>query len=157
MKQSFGIVVSTLCLAVLAACSTTPTAESKSTAPVPNAKASTPAKMVNIPANIPFVADAGKLKTKDGYQTYFYKKDGVDTIHCVRDCMVGFTPVFATGEDKAVGDFKIFERPEGFTQWSYKGHPIYIHPKIKNAKQAAASDKSFKKAVDSGNWEEGAL
>lgn len=155
MKQSFGIVVSSLCLAVMAACSTAPS--TKSAAPAPVAKADTPAKTVSIPAGVPFMVEAGKLKTKDGFETYIYKKDEATVSHCVRDCMKGFTPVFATEEDKASGDFKIFERPEGFNQWTYKGHPLYIHPKINNEKQAAAADKSFKKAMDSGNWAESSL
>jgi len=157
MKQSFGIVVSSLCLAVMAACSTAPSSKSAAPAPAPVAKADTPAKTVSIPAGVPFMVDAGKLKTKDGFETYVYKKDEAAASHCVRDCMKGFTPVFATEEDKAVGDFKIFERPEGFNQWTYKGHPLYIHPKIRNKKQAAASDKSFKKAMGTGDWAESAL
>lgn len=118
MKHQLSLVVATLSLAVLSACSSTP--EVKFTAPA--------------------VVKDGALLSTGGEVLYTYKKDtAANQSACVRDCLKVFGPLFPGPDDIAGGDYKIIDRTDGMSQWSYKGKPLYICTGAKAPAGAPAS------------------
>ncbi|GAB2896243.1 hypothetical protein GCM10027046_27080 [Uliginosibacterium flavum] len=104
MKHQIGFAASSLALVLLAACSTAPSAPA---------------------ASLPAMAKGSTLVSTEGNALYVFKKDVVGKSACVRDCLKFYQPLFAKPDDKAVGDYAIFERPDGMSQWAYKGQGLY--------------------------------
>lgn len=117
MKQKLALAASSLALIMLAACSSTPSAPA---------------------ANLPAMDKGGELVSAAGDKLFTYKKDTAGKSNCVRDCLKPFLPMFSTPDDKAVGDFATIERPDGMSQWAYKGAPLYLCPVPTVAKGAPA-------------------
>lgn len=127
MQKKFALSVSMLALAMLAACSSTPT---------------TPA------AAAPAMAKGEQLIAPTGEPLFINKKDAAGKSNCVRDCLKVFRPLFSSPDDKAVGQFATLERPDGMSQWAYKGAPLYVCPtKAGDTKKAEACAKAA-----TGDW-----
>lgn len=131
MNQKLALAVSSLALVLLSACSTTPSAPAAD-------------------ANAPAVNKGGQLVSATGDKLFTYSKDAAGKSNCVRDCLKPFRPMFSAPDDKAVGDFATIERPDGMSQWTYKGSPLYLCPVPTVAKGAPekAVKAAAKKAAD---------
>ncbi len=44
---------------------------------------------------------------------------------CVEECLETWTPMQAAANAEGLGEWSIFERPEGTRQWAYKDRPLY--------------------------------
>lgn len=117
MKQKLALAVPVLTMILLSACSTTP----------------------DIPtAALPALEKGDHLVSHTGDKLFVYKKDAAGQSNCVRDCLKVFRPMFSTPDDKASGHFATIDRPDGMSQWTYKGAPLYICPVPTVAKDAPA-------------------
>ncbi len=118
MKHPLILAVASLSLAVLSACSSAPSSSSAA----------------------PAVVKDGALMSTDGEVLYTYKKDtAADKSACVRDCLKVFGPLYPGPDAMEGGDYKIIEREDGSTQWSYKGKPLYVCTGAKAPAGAPAS------------------
>ncbi|GAB2891576.1 hypothetical protein GCM10027046_20540 [Uliginosibacterium flavum] len=125
MKQKLSLVVASLSLALLSACSSTPS--------VPEAVA-------------PAIVKGDMLVSTSGETLYFYKKDTKpNESACVRDCLKVFGPLFPTPDDADIGDYKIIERTDGMSQWALKGKPLYL---CTGAKAPTGAPASMVKAAE---------
>ncbi|MDO6384670.1 MULTISPECIES: COG4315 family predicted lipoprotein [Uliginosibacterium] len=124
MKHPLSLVVASLSLALLSACSSAPSSSFVA----------------------PTVVKDGALVSTGGEVLYTYKKDAnADKSACVRDCLKVFGPLYPGPDDVAGGDYKIIEREDGSTQWSYKGKPLYV---CTGAKAPAGAPASMVKMAD---------
>ncbi|PLK48389.1 hypothetical protein [Uliginosibacterium sp. TH139] len=124
MKHPLSLVVASLSLALLSACSSAPSSSFVA----------------------PTVVKDGTLVSTGGEVLYTYKKDaGADKSACVLDCLKVFGPLYPGPDDVAGGDYKIIEREDGSTQWSYKGKPLYV---CTGAKAPAGAPASMVKMAD---------
>jgi predicted lipoprotein with Yx(FWY)xxD motif len=115
MKHQVSLVAAALGLAILAACSTAPTS------PTANEVVST-----YTPPATPAIVKDGILVDNSGITLYTYDKDIVpNKSTCYAKCPFVWPPLLTTPDDVAKGDFTIFERDDGMTQWAYKGKPLY--------------------------------
>ncbi len=55
--------------------------------------------------------------------TFAPDPSGIST--CVGPCAKNWPPLAAPAGAKAVGDFAAIARPDGGSQWAYKGKPLY--------------------------------
>ena len=63
-----------------------------------------------------------------GFPFYISDADSKDKSACVDKCVETWAPVKARDDATPLGkDWTLVSRPEGYKQWSYKGHPIYIN------------------------------
>ncbi len=138
MKQTLTLAVSSLAFLVLAACSSAPTQPA---------------------ADLPAVAKGGELVSPGGDKLFVYGKDAAGQSNCVRDCLKVFRPMFSAPDDKPVGHFATIDRPDGMSQWTYKGAPLYVCPVPSVAKDAPEkmAKAAAKKAEDcakaaQGDW-----
>ncbi|MBS1207839.1 MAG: ATP-binding protein [Proteobacteria bacterium] len=139
MKRQIAFAASSLVIVLITACSSVPSAPT---------------------ANSPAQAKAGVLVTPEGEKLYVFKKDPAGKSSCVRDCLKPYRPLFSTPDDKSVGDYTSIERPDGMSQWAYKGKALYTCPVSKVP--AGAPEKvvkaAEKKAADcakglQGDWD----
>jgi len=127
-----------LCLVLFSACTTsTPAAP----APSSPAAASSSAPASSAPASAPMTADAATLALKmadsslgsilvdgKGMTLYLFTKDTPNVSNCSGQCLVAWPalvgkPTAGTGvDDSKLGSFT---RPDGSTQASYNGWPLY--------------------------------
>jgi len=77
------------------------------------------------------VSGVGKVLTNaKGFTLYYLKQEKDGTIHCARDCtsiwlpLLGSKPKHVQG---AKGKFGTTKRPEGTTQITYNGWPLYTY------------------------------
>ena len=110
MKYPFSsLVVASFSLTLLAACSSAPSNESTYTPPA-----------------TPAVVKDGIFVDQGGRTLYTFDKDvAPNKSACNVKCPFNWPPLFATPDDVAKGDWTIFERDDGMTQWAYKGKPLY--------------------------------
>ncbi len=119
MKYQVSLVVASLALAVLSACSSAPKTDAPS-----NSTAAAP--QTYTPPATPAVAKDGVLVTNAGLTLYTYDKDTTpNKSACYAKCPFEWPPLLTTPDDAAKGDYTIFERNDGMTQWAYKGKPLY--------------------------------
>lgn len=105
MKHQLSLVVASLSLALLSACSSAPT---------------------YTPPATPAIVKDGVLVGHNGITLYTFDKDVTPGKSvCNVKCPFNWPPLFATPDDVAKGDWTIFERDDGMTQWAYKGKPLY--------------------------------
>jgi len=83
---------------------------------------------------------AGTYLTGDnGMTLYTYKPDGTDSSTCVDQCATNWPPLVVTGSTPpragsgVSGKIATFKRPDGGTQVSYNGKPLYYFVKDKAA------------------------
>ncbi len=62
-----------------------------------------------------------------GSPIYTYDMDGKDKSTCFDTCVETWAPVQAHEGATPLKDWTLIQRPEGYKQWSYKGHPIYVN------------------------------
>lgn len=138
MKQKLALAVPVLTMILLSACSTTP----------------------EIPtAALPALEKGDHLVSHAGDRLFVYRKDASGQSNCVRDCLKVFRPMFSAPDDRAVGNFTRIERPDGMSQWAYKGAPLYVCPvpdvasdaPAKIAQAAARKAEACAKAAG-GDW-----
>jgi predicted lipoprotein with Yx(FWY)xxD motif len=80
----------------------------------------------------PVYADraSGKTLYYQGYNHRAYQFlgfNGAPFSNCANACAAEMPPFLAAQEDKAVGDWWIFTRPDGARQWAYRGSPVYTY------------------------------
>ena len=81
-------------------------------------------------------ADGKLLAGPNGLPLYSYDGDLANN-YCRDDCLKSWPPLLAGSDDKPIGDWKPYMRPEGFTQWLYQGRPIYSYRGDRRAGTAA--------------------
>jgi len=134
MKYQVSLVVASLALAVLSACSSAP----KTAAPGD----SMAAPQTYTPPSAPAIVKNGALVTNDGLTLYTYAKDTEpNKSSCYAKCPFEWPPLLTTPDDSAKGDYTIFERDDGMTQWAYKGKPLYQNKADKKAGDKAGDGK----------------
>ncbi|MBS1210010.1 MAG: hypothetical protein H6R19_2408 [Proteobacteria bacterium] len=117
MKHPLSLVVASLSLVLLSACSSEPSSES-----------------TYVPPAFPAVVKDGILVNNNGITLYTFDKDVMpNKSTCNVKCPFNWPPLFATPDDTAKGDYTIFERDDGMTQWAYKGKPLYQYLEDKKA------------------------
>ncbi|MDQ7989365.1 MAG: hypothetical protein REI09_06995 [Candidatus Dactylopiibacterium sp.] len=115
MKHTPALLAAVFAL-LLAACSSMPDSPGASYTPP-----AMPTKLVN-----------GALVDNDGMTLYTFDKDATPGKSACNDkCLFNWPAYFATPDDTAKGDYTIFERDDGMTQWAYKGKPLYYYEKDK--------------------------
>lgn len=69
---------------------------------------------------------------KGGQAIYLFEGDRADESACFDDCAAAWPPVLTKGEPQAGGEvgsklLATIERPDGSTQVTYNGHPLYYY------------------------------
>lgn len=84
----------------------------------------------NVPSQFEVVTTMlGRMVTlRNGWSVYVYDGDGRNTSKCAGTCLDEWVPVLAPAYARPLGEWTIFERAPGVTQWAFKGKPIYQHP-----------------------------
>ncbi|MDJ0791887.1 MAG: hypothetical protein QNJ71_08325 [Acidimicrobiia bacterium] len=75
-------------------------------------------------------ADGEALATSDGRAVYLFRWDSEDTSTCVDGCLGTWPPVPAVSDSADSVDASlvgVIERPEGATQATYNGWPLYFY------------------------------
>lgn len=126
MKYQVSLVIASLTLALLSACSSAPSSQSAYTPPA-----------------TPAVVKDGVLVTNSGMTLYTSDKDTTpNKSSCYAKCPFEWPPLLTTPEDVAKGDYTIFERDDGMTQWAYKGKPLYNNRGDKKAGDCKGEGKA---------------
>jgi predicted lipoprotein with Yx(FWY)xxD motif len=77
-------------------------------------------------SKIPAVMDRGLLVDRRGMTLYTFDGDRRPLVStCYGICETLWPPLYATPDDKPLGDFKIVYRRDGSTQWAFRGYPLY--------------------------------
>jgi predicted lipoprotein with Yx(FWY)xxD motif len=71
-------------------------------------------------------AQAGVLTAQNGMTLYVFDKDKGDRSVCYDDCAVNWPPYVGTADEKLPAKWKLVERTDGTTQWTYNGKPVYF-------------------------------
>lgn len=80
----------------------------------------------------PVKFSGGVLVNSAGMTLYTFDKDPAGAGKSVCNgppCTVTWSPLKASAEDKAGGDYIIIKRDDGSLQWAHKGKPLYLHNK----------------------------
>jgi predicted lipoprotein with Yx(FWY)xxD motif len=117
---------------ILAACQAAATASpSPTTAPTPTAAATATTSGSTYTINVGTGAVGSYLTGEDGKTLYVKQGDSTTATNCTGDCLANW-PAFTleSGEDAAAGTgvsgaISTFTRPEGATQVTYNGQPLY--------------------------------
>jgi len=74
---------------------------------------------------------------------YYYERDtSGKTSNCDGKCTESWTPLSATTDAKAVGDFTVITRNDGSKMWAYRYRPLYTSPRDKAPGEANGYDAS---------------
>ena len=71
-------------------------------------------------------AQAGVLTAKNGMTLYVFDKDKGSRSVCYDDCAVSWPPYVGTADEKLPAKWKLVERTDGTTQWTFDGKPVYF-------------------------------
>jgi predicted lipoprotein with Yx(FWY)xxD motif len=94
-----------------------------SDAPPPKPEATT------APARVIQTKQGPKLVDPKGMTLYYYERDtSGKTSNCDGKCTESWTPLSATADAKAVGDFTVITRNDGSKMWAYRYRPLYTSP-----------------------------
>lgn len=124
------------------------------------AAAQQPAADVPTPAEItiqpmppgPMFADV------NGYTLYVSERDAEPgKSACVAACASEWTPVRASADAKAFGEWTLVPRTDGAPQWAYKGRPLYRYAKETKARWADGQNQWWRYAVVSPFPRQGAF
>ena len=84
-------------------------------------------------------AQAAVLTAQNGMTLYVFDKDKGDQSACYDDCAENWPPYIGTADEKMPAKWKLVERTDGTTQWTYNGKPVYFYKEDK-AKGDAKGD-----------------
>jgi predicted lipoprotein with Yx(FWY)xxD motif len=94
-----------------------------SDAPPPKPEATT------APARVILTKQGPKLVDPKGMTLYYYERDtSGKTSNCDGKCTESWTPLAASADSKAVGDFTVITRKDGSRMWAYRYRPLYTSP-----------------------------
>jgi predicted lipoprotein with Yx(FWY)xxD motif len=81
------------------------------------------------PARVIQTKEGPKLVDRKGMTLYYYERDtSGKTSNCDGKCTESWTPLSATADAKAVGDFTVITRNDGSKMWAYRYRPLYTSP-----------------------------
>lgn len=84
----------------------------------------------------------------DGYTLYVSERDAeAGKSACVGVCVAEWTPLRASAEAKAFGDWTLVPRPDGAAQWAYKGRPLYRYAKESKPRWADGQNQLWRYAL----------
>ena len=64
-----------------------------------------------------------------GMTLYYYERDtSGNKSACDRKCTESWTPLAASNEAQAIGDFTVITRSDGSKMWAYRYRPLYTSP-----------------------------
>jgi predicted lipoprotein with Yx(FWY)xxD motif len=67
------------------------------------------------------------LTAQNGMTLYVFDKDKAGHSACYDKCAENWPPYIGTAEDKLPAKWKLVERTDGATQWTYNGKPVYFY------------------------------
>lgn len=79
----------------------------------------------------------GVLTDASGMTLYTFSDDKPGESNCLAGCARNWPPLVAPTDAPGTGSFTNIRRRDGFSQWAYKGMPLYTY-----AKDAKAGDKT---------------
>jgi predicted lipoprotein with Yx(FWY)xxD motif len=108
-----------------------------------------------VPATILESARAGGvtlLTSTEGFTVYWFTRDTATTSACIGSCAVSWPPVAgpAAAGPGVAGRLGTITRPDGTTQATYDGHPLYTATADTAPGQARGNDRD----VSGGTWHE---
>jgi predicted lipoprotein with Yx(FWY)xxD motif len=81
------------------------------------------------PARVILTKQGPKLVDLKGMTLYYYERDtSGKTSNCDGKCADRWTPLAASADAKAVGDFTVITRNDGSKMWAYRYRPLYTSP-----------------------------
>jgi len=81
------------------------------------------------PARVILTKQGPKLVDLKGMTLYYYERDtSGKTSNCDGKCTEIWTPLAASADAKAVGDFTVLTRNDGTKMWAYRYRPLYTSP-----------------------------
>src|SRR5215470_14741274 len=81
------------------------------------------------PARVIVTKQGPKLVDLKGMTLYYYERDtSGKTSNCDGKCTEIWTPLAASADAKAVGDFTVLTRNDGTKMWAYRYRPLYTSP-----------------------------
>ena len=69
---------------------------------------------------------AGAHTAQNGMTLYVFDKDKGNRSVCYDDCAVNWPPYVGTADEKFPPKWKLVERTDGTTQWTFNGKPVYF-------------------------------
>jgi predicted lipoprotein with Yx(FWY)xxD motif len=84
----------------------------------------------------------------NGYTLYVSERDvEPGKSACVAACLANWTPLRASADAKASGDWTLVPRSDGAPQWAYKGRPLYRYAKETKPRWADGQDQFWRYAL----------
>ncbi len=71
--------------------------------------------------------EATVVTAQNGMTLYVFDKDKGGRSACYDKCAENWPPYIGTAEDKLPAKWKLVERTDGTTQWTYNGKPVYFY------------------------------
>ena len=72
-------------------------------------------------------AQATVLTAQNGMTLYVFDKDKGSRSACYDQCAENWPPYIGTVDDNLPAKWKLVERTDGTTQWTYNGKPVYFY------------------------------
>lgn len=83
--------------------------------------------------------DVYVMRTLDGAKPiYTYDKDEPAKSNCVDRCLAAWPAVTAPAGAQPVGQWTVIARPDGASQWTYQGKPVYTF--VRDSDSTATGD-----------------
>jgi predicted lipoprotein with Yx(FWY)xxD motif len=67
------------------------------------------------------------LTAQNGMTLYVFDKDKGSRSACYGQCAENWPPYIGTAGETLPAKWKLVERTDGATQWTYNGRPVYFH------------------------------
>ena len=67
------------------------------------------------------------VTAQNGMTLYVFDKDKGSRSTCYDKCAENWPPYIGTADDKLPAKWKLVERTDGTTQWTYNGKPVYFY------------------------------
>ena len=72
-------------------------------------------------------AQSTLVTAQNGMTLYVFDKDKGSSSACYDKCAENWPPYIGTADDKLPARWKLVERTDGATQWTYNGRPVYFY------------------------------
>jgi|GEM_PF-205440 len=98
----------------------------------------------DVPAEFQVVqTTTGRMLTNHtGFSIYVWDGDDLNESRCQSECLENWTPVLALEYVEERGDWTVFERSPGVSQWAYRGKPLYTYNFDPEARRMIGSDQA---------------
>lgn len=71
--------------------------------------------------------EATVLTAQNGMTLYVFDKDKGNVSACYDKCAENWPPYIGTADENLPAKWKLVERTDGATQWTYNGRPVYFY------------------------------